>query len=339
MLKYILNCILLLCSFRRVYVYEKVSEVVQKVESPYVGDDCIQVMAPYIDTLAILNKDGIQYFHKKGSRLINKYVKDERRKQFPYSNIPTHCSRIGLFGKMNYANQLFNFEEPYIRIGDCGIMESFVVKDKSNALIINKILTSDDRKSVYVTRKELEELFTNSTTGKEKKYIIYLDDESINIGEFYPLVSEERMHDFVKSQIFENITEFRRYIDKFSYSAVSQYLLEHSLFLDFVEQSTKDFDLNKMKLNIELKGGKAIILKSNESNMTLQYVRANFVSLDNYRIDIVDIPINKYTLEQLKRLSPMIVKSKEPKIPLKLNPSVSREAIQEAKQMVKSLRK
>ena len=318
---------------------KKVSEVVQRVESHYVGDDCIQVMAPYINTITILNKDGIIYSHKNGSHAsINKYVEDERRKQFPYSNIPTHYSRIGLFGKMNYANQLLNFEEPYIRIGDGGIIESFAVKDKNEALLINTILTGDKR-SVFVTRKELEEVFSNSTTGKEKKYIIYLDDESINIGEFHPLASEEKIYNFVKSQITENVSEFRKYVNNNSSSTVGWYLLQHPLFLDFVEQSIKDFDLNKMKFDIELKGGKAIILKSNESDIAMQYVRANFVSLDNYRIDIVDIPVNKYTLEQLKHLSPMIAKAKEPRIPLKLNPGVSREDIQEAKQMIKSLRK
>ena len=253
---------------------KKVSEVVQRVESHYVGDDCIQVTIPYINTIIILNKDGIIYSHKNGSHpSINKYVEDERRKQFPYSNIPTHYSRIGLFGKMNYTNQLLNFEEPYIRIVDGVIIESFAVKDKNEALLINKILTSDSR-SISATRKESEEVFSNSTTGKEKKYIIFLNDESMNIGEFD-----------------------------------------------------------------SLEGGKAIILKSNGSNIAMQYVRANFVSLDNFRIDIVDIPVNKYTLEQLKHLSPMLVKTKEPRIPLKLNPGVFKEDIQEAKQMIKSLRK
>ena len=252
----------------------KVSKVVQKIESHYVGDDCIQVTVPYINTIIILNKDGIIYSHKNGSHaLINKYVEDERRKQFPYSNIPTHYSRIGLFGKMNYTNQLLNFEEPYIRIGDGVIIESFAVKDKNEALLINNILTSDNR-SISVTRKESEEVFSNSTTGKEKKHIIFLNDESMNIGEF-----------------------------------------------DFLD------------------GVKAIILKSNGSDISMQYVRAYYVSLDNIKIDIADIPVNKYTLEQLKYLLPMITKTKEPRIPLKLNPGVSREDIQEAKQMIKTLRK
>ena len=318
---------------------KKVSEIVQRIESCYVGDDCLLVMVPYENALTILNQDGIIYSHKEGSHVsINKYVEDERRKQFPYSNIPTHHSRIGLFGKINYTNQLLNFEEPYIRIGDNKIIESFAVKDKNEALIINEILTGDVR-TIYLNREELEELFSNSSSKDKKKYIIYLDDESINIGDFHPLLSEEQIYNFVKSEITKNVAEFRRYVNNNSLSLVGSYLLQNPLFLDFVEQNVQDFDLNKMKLNIELKGGKAIILKSNGYNITLHFLSANFVSPNNYRVNIVDIPVNKYTLEKLKLLSPKIVKTKEPKISLKLNPGISKEAIEEAKQMVRSLKK
>ena len=44
---------------------------------------------------------------------VNKYLEDERRKQFPYSNIPTHFSKIK-FKKVIYTNQLLDFEKPYI---------------------------------------------------------------------------------------------------------------------------------------------------------------------------------------------------------------------------------
>ncbi len=226
---------------------KKVTEVIQRVESHYVGDDCIQVMTPYRNTITILNKDGIIYSHKKGSLpSINKYVEDERRKQFPYSNIPMHYSRVGLFSKMNYANQLLNFEEPYIRIGDGGIIESFAVKDKNEALLINKILTGNKR-SVFVTRTELEEMFSNSTTKKENKCIIYLDDESINIGEFHPLASEDAICDFIESQLIENVTAFREYAKNNSSDPVGLYLLHHPLFLDFVEQSIENVNLYKIK--------------------------------------------------------------------------------------------
>ena len=200
-------------------------------------------------------------------------------------------------------------------------------------MVINKILAGNKR-SVYVTREELEEVFSNSPSEKEKKYIIYLDNESMNMGELNPLESEEKIYNSVKSQITKNIAEFKNY---YYPSMVGWYLYHNPLFLDFVKQSIQDFDLNKMKFNIELMGGKAIILKSNGSDMTMQYVSANFVNLNNYKIDIVDIPINKYTLKQLNESS-KIMKTKETRIPLKLNPDISKEDIKEAKKMVKSLK-
>ena len=314
----------------------KVNEVVQRIESHYVGDDCIQVMAPYKSEITILNKDGIIYSHKEGSLIsINNYVDDERRKQFPYSNIPTHYSKVGFFGKMNFANQLFDFEKPYIRIVDNHIIESFAVKDKNEALLINKVIIAGDRKTKYITRQELEELFKEN----QNKLVLYLEDESISVGQYHPLASEEKIYKYVKNEITENVEEFRKYVDTNRSSTVGWYLCEHPLFLDFVEQGIKSFDLKNMELDIGLKGGRAIIVNSSENDMTMQYVRASFVSINNYKIDIVDLPVNKYTLEQLKNLSPIIIKTKEPRISLKLNPGVSKQEFQEAKQMVKTLKK
>lgn len=313
----------------------KVNEVVQRIESHFVGDDCIQVMVPYKSEITILNKDGIIYSHKEGSHIsINNYVDDERKKQFPYSNIPIHYEKVGFFEKMIFANQLFDFEKPYISIVDNHIIESFAVKDKNEALLINKIIAGD-RKTKYITRQELEELFKEN----QNKLVLYLEDESISVGQYHPLASEEQIYKYVKNEITENVEEFRKYVDTNRSSTVGWYLCEHPLFLDFVEQGIKSFDLKNMELDIRLKGGRAIIVNSSENDMTMQYVRASFVSINNYKINIIDLPVNKYTLEQLKNLSPIIIKTKEPRISLKLNPGVSKQELQEAKQMVKTLRK
>lgn len=312
-------------------------EVVQRIASHYVGKDCVQIMVPYRTSLAIINSDGIVYSHRDGSHIsTNQYMSDERRKQFPYSNIPTHYSRDGFSGRINHTNQLLNFEEPYIGIGDNRIFESFAIKDNNDALIINTILRGNLRK-VYANREEVEEMFNSQSNGEEKKYIVYLDDDSIDVGIKRPLPSEERICASISSQLAKNMGELRSCVDENVSSAIGWNLSEPPLFLDFVEQSIPRLD--GMKFNYPVKGGKAIILKSKGDDMTLQYHGVNFISPDNYRVDIIDLPINKYTLEQLKHLSQTISKPKEPRIPLKLNPGISRGDIAEAKRMVLTLKR
>lgn len=320
---------------------KKVSELVQRIENHYVGDDCIQIMAPYKNEITIFNKDGIVFSHNVDSHIaINKYLEDERRKQFPYSNIPTHYSKIGSFGKINFANQLFDFEVPYIIVGDGSIIESFAVKDKNEALLINRVI-SGTKKNNYVTREELEELYTESNNKfilhlKEPKYV---SEETLRISNFQPFAIEEKIRNFIEKQIVTGVKDFRNYVKDYPDSIVGNYLLEHPVFLDYVEQSINNFDLTNMKFNIPLKCNRAIIVRTDENDISIQYVEANFVSVNNYRVDTIDLPVNKYTLEQLKYLSPTILKTKEPKIPLRLNPGVTKQDIQEAKQMVKTLRK
>lgn len=180
-------------------------------------------------------------------------------------------------------------------------------------------------------------MFNSQSNGEEKKYIVYLDDDSIDVGIKRPLPSEERICASISSQLAKNMGELRSCVDENVSSAIGWNLSEPPLFLDFVEQSIPR--LEGMKFNYPVKGGKAIILKSKGDDMTLQYHGVNFISPDNYRVDIIDLPINKYTLEQLKHLSQTISKPKEPRIPLKLNPGISRGDIAEAKRMVLTLKR
>ena len=103
------------------------NEIVQRIESHYIGDGYIQTMVPYVNSITILDKHDAIYHHVDGSDCyINKYLSDERRKSFPYSNIPTHFESKGL-RRLKFTNQIFNFDEPYVIIADGGkIVESFV---------------------------------------------------------------------------------------------------------------------------------------------------------------------------------------------------------------------
>ena len=58
-------------------VMKKTNEIIQRIESCYVADDCIQIMAPYRDGITILSQDDILFHYKKNSNYyINKYLQD-----------------------------------------------------------------------------------------------------------------------------------------------------------------------------------------------------------------------------------------------------------------------
>ena len=58
---------------------------------------------------------------------------------------------------------------------------------------------------------------------------------------------------------------------------------------------------------------------------------------NNYYVDKYNIPLSKYTIEELANYK--IIKTCDPEIPLKLNPEIKKEDIKKAKRMVKSLKK
>ena len=152
---------------------KKTNEFVQKIKNHYVGNDCVQVMIPYQNALTIVSPDGMLYHHTPESRIyVNKYLEDERRKQFPYSNIPTHYSRI-LFKKFAYTNQILDFDKPYIRIGDGFWLESYAVKDNNQALLVSSIKEPIEHIK-HMTYDELLKFIGSSNNNKEEIYYVSL---------------------------------------------------------------------------------------------------------------------------------------------------------------------
>ena len=78
--------------------------VIQKINSKYVGNDCIQIMLPYVNhDFMVLDNQGVIYVDSKG-RHENHYLEDERRHNFPYSNRPIHKDKkYGV--KLTFVNQ------------------------------------------------------------------------------------------------------------------------------------------------------------------------------------------------------------------------------------------
>lgn len=312
---------------------KEVNEIVQRINSWYVGDDCAQLMIPYQQAITILNKNGIVYHHKEGSEIfVNDYTSDERRKQFPYHSIPTHYSKR-FDGRYQYTNQLFDFEETYIRINDGGVIESFVVKDKNEALVVSKIMPIV-KKTSFKTREEIEIMLKQPAQENENLFYIYLDGTISRNNEF-GFISEDEIFNYIKEQLSKNVEDFRDYMGNNPDSVVSRYLKKNDIFLKFVEKNIDKLDLNDYQMNISLNHGETILLvKTNGTDISIQGLDIYFISPNYYRVDTYDMPITRYTLEQLKYLMPKIAKVKEPKIPLKLNPSVTKEDLKREKELI-----
>jgi len=313
------------------------NEIIQKIESHYVGEDCIQIMLPYNDAVTILSQDGILFHYKTGSDVyINKYLEDERRKQFPYSNIPTHYSRCGLRRKVAYTNQLLDFEKPYIRIGDNYVSESFVVKDNNQALMVSSIMQGI-KYTRHMTYEELMAYIDKSNSDEQVFYINIDGSMPSSINDYF--ADEKTVHDFLQNKFSGCVKYFRDY---HTYSGVDSdlvdYLRHNPLFLNYFEQCVNNIDLSLIDFNILLGSNCSLMIVriSNGRITSIQVLDVSFVRQKDYKVVIRDIPVCKYSLEQLKFVFKMLP-IKEPKIPLRLNPGVTREDIKEAKRMVKSL--
>lgn len=317
---------------------KEIIETVKRINSWYVGEDCVQIMIPYKNAITILDKNGIVYHHKKGSEIFtNNYVNDNRRTQFPYHSIPTHYAKV-LGSKYQYTNQILDFEQPYIRINNGRIIESFVVKDNNEALLVNKIMPFIE-KSSFKTRKEMEDIFKQASNDNEEIYYLYLDGTMPSNNKFV-ISSEDSILTSVKNQLSKDVSIFKNYITNENESNFSRYFEVNDYFLKFVEKSIDKLDLNEFELNMQLFGGKTIILvKTSGTDISIKGYDIYFISPDYYKVDSYDIPVTKYTLEQIKYLAPKIVKSKEPKIPLRFNPGITKEDIKKEKKLLLHLKK
>lgn len=294
------------------------NQIIQKIEWQYVSDECVQVMIPYENTITILNKDGILFHHKPDSNLyINKYLKDERRKKFPYSNIPRHISKVNLFKKMNYTNQLLNFEESYIKISDGIISENFAVKEKQEALMICNIITPEEY-TKFMTYEELIN-YLYEQNENEQIYHMYLNGGIID-EEILP--TEKEIYEHLKMELAERIP-------KIMYRNFGV-IINGDEYIENTNLSIVDF-------NLKLHKGLILIVRIKDKDITIKAIEITFINLDKYKIKVYDFPVTKYCLEQLKYAT-KIYDTKEPKIPIRINPIVTKQDVKTAKQMVKTLK-
>ena len=81
-----------------------------------------------------------------------------------------------------------------------------------------------------------------------------------------------------------------------------------------------------------------IMINTDNENITMRSVSVRFIDENNYKVDVCNFPINKYTLDELRDWV-KIHNVKEPKISPKLNPNVDLNHIKEGKEVVKMSKK
>lgn len=307
-------------------------EIVQKIEKQYVSSDCIQTMIPYENTITILNQDGIIFSNdtKYSKGYINKYLKDERRFNFPYSNIPIHYERLG-FKKIAFTNQLLEFDKPYFKISDGYVEQRVAIKDNNEALLVKNIIEPNSYID-YMTYNELEEFISKKDSDEQVFYVNA--DGSLPNGDIV-LPTKEKIYDYIKDTLLRNVNDFKEYQEDDPNSIVSRYLKQNPIFLNYIEESIKkNLDLSLIDFNIKI-GSSPIVIIRVKDDIKIEVVEPTYLKDNLFQVEIYNLPVNKYTLEQLK-YAPNIIITKDPKIPLRLNPGVTRIDIEKAKQMVKS---
>lgn len=294
-------------------------EYIQRIPSHYVGESCIQTMIPhYKDSITLLNSDGMQYHYKPNSQLfINKYISDKRKDQFPYSQIPTHKSRVG-FKKIEYINQLLDFDRVYIQISDGMIVEHFAAKDGEEALLATKYILPIQRTEI-MNRSQIDELIKTANLG--------MYSFTGTKWEEYRLTSDEKVLEWYKEQLIDKRKEEQEF--RFGSNPTDKKLTEF-LYMSMEKMTPDDVPLQPILMD-------DIILISTDNNeiKNIKSLVVKFKGSDKYIVEIYDFPITVYTLGHMKQLEQTSFRdTPEPKISSSLNPQIDKNEIKKAKQLV-----
>lgn len=160
-------------------------KIVRRIPPQYVQDDCLQEMVGYNGEICIIDSEGIVYSDLSDEEIKNEYLYDERRFNFPYSNIPSHIRKIG-FKKYKVANRILDFNKIYVHMTKQGIFTEQAIKNGEEALVVfEKMMYLNNPEEEMLTREELEKYFDERKDvyyfckGKPYSKLIVPSDEQI----------------------------------------------------------------------------------------------------------------------------------------------------------------
>lgn len=279
-----------------------------KMHDRYVGENCVQLMVPYYETMTVFGSSKM-LFHANGINGIdvNDYLYDERRKQFPYHDIPFHYKKKLFLGKILYVNQLFDFNKPYLLIRDGAVSQCNVFKTNDSAVVTQKLLKRENYVREFFDREDMYSFLRKLVTCDNGEQAYALD----SMGRFLKFASSE-----------ERKVETNKFID---------YLERHNIYYKYNGRDLEYgivYDKSKIPNTMIPFDVPIFIVKINGSEIKLKVVVATFMDTDYYRAKIYDLPINKFTLEQISWLTKNASKTlKEPSISRRLNKNITKTMI------------
>lgn len=292
-------------------------EIVQRIRSHYVGDECIQSMIPhYASGITVLNSDEITYhYFPLSNTFINKYSEDERKDIFPYSQIETHYS-LNNGRIVKYINHLYEYGRVYLELTDNYIKEVFCLKDGDEALLAISLPIFNKDFEEIMTRNEVENLINSADCG------------CYNLrGGYYPdvhIASNEELINYQK----ERLKDFNSKGKTVTYNELES----------FIERSIESITIADVPSGINLVDN-MILISSNGKNDkeidTVKLIRVDFEADDCFLVKCFSFQAKTYTLEELKELekaNPLV--AGEPKIPILLNLGISRGKVKAERQKV-----
>lgn len=294
----------------------KNTRVIQRIDKKYVGEDCIQKMVAYRDYLAIFGNGEELYFDFQKYGFIHTYLEDERRKYFPYSNIPTHIKTY-LLKKYKVANQLLNFDTPYFIFSKELTSILYAIRDGANALLVIDFFPSLRVEEKYVTRKKLDDLLASSEDELRCFYQNGQWSNSLKVP-----TQEEIMYRF-KNHIVKECIETQNMGNYYK-----------NILTLMVEDASPKYITEDFQFCID----DIFMLKSKGKELSVSFVSIRFVDEDCYKIIQKVVPVNHYTLEQIKEMNEKIIDADEPKIKLSLNPNLTQEDIIEGAKLERVLK-
>lgn len=291
---------------------------VSRLKSDYIGNDCVQVMLPYnnfhqlygnnkimfndyrLNSVSICEEENTHLSINKTGKYKNVYVEDDKRKSFPHNDIPEHSERNGLFRRINYVNQILNFEKPYIKINDGMMSQITAYKDGDSAIVQTKLI--DDKNAFNYKICNREEIVKYLQTGS----LTEIDEN--NYEKTYFFDKNGGIYDINLKHDLDIINQKIDILSKGNISLIDS--------LNFWPIFFHDFGVNLEHNNFDsfVLFNKRIIKFTKEGKINIDRFHIIFLDINKYLIIIDSMPIVIDSLREIKNETNNIIDATEPNI-------------------------